>query len=642
MRTMIGKRIGPVPISLVAVLALAAFISAGLWLVPNGQSAEAQAGVTSPGSMTVDVGEAFSAPITTWWSDLPADVTTSQLAAYLPDSEDDADTNPEPLTGSTIGLAGTPAVLTFSMTADQISAALGADVVTGELKITIGYDAPSAGTPAVDPDEVFSGAFTLTVLQNPTEDGGELFENPILAPEATVLSAWPVTDDRDTADVNEAACEVVTVGTARRSRGMQLREDAAETAGDAEDAGTTNEFLVSGGDCTTSGDSVDVMITSEPVDGTTETTETRYLVYETGGNGYTDVKPVVAKAGLTKHLITLEGTGGSDSPSVDYVDQSITVDKAMSDDMGVVYLFGYTITDTNTSDGLLAKNATTFADDPDFVVKVQFLEAVDAGESTVEAPESIADDTTTAEIKVTVNDSNGNPVGGVNVDFDLIDAPSTVLFDNNRQRQLGTSGPDGQESAMVKGLHATDPMRVQVQVSIGTGDDAITKMVNLVREGDPASVSISTYAEMPITRAESIDDEDKESSFFVRAAAQDSAMNHLDQVDANVAVVGSDEASAAAITVSNIGIGPQSPFNAAPIVDEGVAEWWDTLNCMQMNDAVYPGDGDPAVGPDDATSPYCAMYADLEDDARGVVNRAAGNWFKVKINDGADAGSYSV
>ena len=43
MRTKIEKRIGPVPIALVAVLALAAFISAGFWLVPNGtQTAEAQ------------------------------------------------------------------------------------------------------------------------------------------------------------------------------------------------------------------------------------------------------------------------------------------------------------------------------------------------------------------------------------------------------------------------------------------------------------------------------------------------------------------------------------------------------------------------------------------------------------------------
>ena len=35
MRRKIGKRIGPVPIALVAVLALAAFISAGLLLAPN-------------------------------------------------------------------------------------------------------------------------------------------------------------------------------------------------------------------------------------------------------------------------------------------------------------------------------------------------------------------------------------------------------------------------------------------------------------------------------------------------------------------------------------------------------------------------------------------------------------------------------
>ena len=43
MRTKIDKRIGPVPITLVAVFALAAFLSAGFWLVPNnGQTAEAQ------------------------------------------------------------------------------------------------------------------------------------------------------------------------------------------------------------------------------------------------------------------------------------------------------------------------------------------------------------------------------------------------------------------------------------------------------------------------------------------------------------------------------------------------------------------------------------------------------------------------
>ena len=55
MRTKIGKRIGPVPIALVAVLALAAFISAGFWLVPNSsQTVQAQefndAGATEAGA----------------------------------------------------------------------------------------------------------------------------------------------------------------------------------------------------------------------------------------------------------------------------------------------------------------------------------------------------------------------------------------------------------------------------------------------------------------------------------------------------------------------------------------------------------------------------------------------------------------
>ncbi len=56
MRIMIGKRIGPVPISLVAVLALAAFISAGLWLVPNGnQTAEAQGFANDPSDVCYPV-----------------------------------------------------------------------------------------------------------------------------------------------------------------------------------------------------------------------------------------------------------------------------------------------------------------------------------------------------------------------------------------------------------------------------------------------------------------------------------------------------------------------------------------------------------------------------------------------------------
>ena len=53
------------------------------------------------------------------------------------------------------------------------------------------------------------------------------------------------------------------------------------------------------------------------------------------------------------------------------------------------------------------------------------------------------------------------------------------------------------------------------------------------------------------------------------------------------------------------------------------ASWWNTLNCEMMNDVVedHIMDGDPAVGPDDATSPYCALYAGLSEEADAVVHR---------------------
>ena len=51
------------------------------------------------------------------------------------------------------------------------------------------------------------------------------------------------------------------------------------------------------------------------------------------------------------------------------------------------------------------------------------------------------------------------------------------------------------------------------------------------------------------------------------------------------------------------------------------ATWWDTLDCEMMNAAI-PDDADPAPAEDDTdmTSPYCAMYAGLSDDAEAVVD----------------------
>ena len=84
-----------------------------------------------------------------------------------------------------------------------------------------------------------------------------------------------------------------------------------------------------------------------------------------------------------------------------------------------------------------------------------------------------------------------------------------------------------------------------------------------------------------------------------------------------------------------------------------VAEWWDSLDCGMMNDVVegQVSDG-PTIGPDDMTSPYCAMYdglsADTDDakkNAKAVVRRTydakgynKGEWSVTRTVTTADSG----
>lgn len=79
-----------------------------------------------------------------------------------------------------------------------------------------------------------------------------------------------------------------------------------------------------------------------------------------------------------------------------------------------------------------------------------------------------------------------------------------------------------------------------------------------------------------------------------------------------------DSLNAAAKAAVNRAYGLQAGKYPVGMVDA----WWDDLNCAQMNDAVSPMSGEPAVGSDDASSPYCAMYDDLIPAAVPVVDRA--------------------
>ena len=97
MRTMIGKRIGPVPIALVAMLALAAFVSAAFWLAP-GDSQTANAASLGPDtsqSTDTTAPDAYHGTSARWTADLTLDVgegrTLTEAAGDTPAVDDRID-----------------------------------------------------------------------------------------------------------------------------------------------------------------------------------------------------------------------------------------------------------------------------------------------------------------------------------------------------------------------------------------------------------------------------------------------------------------------------------------------------------------------------------------------------------------------
>ena len=94
-----------------------------------------------------------------------------------------------------------------------------------------------------------------------------------------------------------------------------------------------------------------------------------------------------------------------------------------------------------------------------------------------------------------------------------------------------------------------------------------------------------------------------------------------------------DAGDADEITVTAMAAHPQAAVsvmvggNMAMMTD--VAAYWDMLGCPAMNDAVGADDQ-----PDDATSPYCKMYAGLDMDAKAVVDAAFANYYSVPLETG--------
>ena len=112
------------------------------------------------------------------------------------------------------------------------------------------------------------------------------------------------------------------------------------------------------------------------------------------------------------------------------------------------------------------------------------------------------------------------------------------------------------------------------------------------------------------------------------------AIDLMPMFDSGTMAYSANAGSAEAITVTAMAhpaamVSVTVNGTAAMMTD--VATYWDMLGCPAMNDAVGADDQ-----PDNATSPYCKMYAGLDDDAKAVVDAAFANYYDVSLMMGSN------
>ena len=481
MRKKIGKRVGPVPIAVVAALALAAFISAGLWLAPgNGQTAEA----ADTTSHTIDVQQAILATDKVQL-DFPfsrASTDSISFAVTRIDNEATAETDDPPndnedlgnlessdFTAEAIKSRSSTAVITL-----PAGNANASEVGSRRVYVTATYVAGSAGT-AQSP---ITKSFMLNVVQNPILIDGVKVKNPTMHQTADG-------DAAASASINwgAGACDVSSDGTlgSRQSFPVDHDNNASTPKQNRRGHLTGSNLLVSGGDCTTTGDSVKV--TFENIAGQPET----LLIYQTMGSSYKKVMPVFGTAGLDKKVVELKADN-----NLAYEDQTLTVSRPTGADNATIYLIGYGGGGATASDGLLTDTATTFRDNADFVVEVLFLGAPvkvkDKDDMTgsvlsfgTDAAASNVFDAADKKITVTadVEDAAGNAMVDGRVNF-------TVKYDAGSALKAGSEMSYTDRVAVTSGTASLDLTEFK------TGDEAgaVSVMVSATYTGVTGTVDL--------------------------------------------------------------------------------------------------------------------------------------------------------
>ena len=548
MRIRDGKRIGPVPIAVVAALALAAFLSAGL-LVFNSGGAQAQTATGTIADVTLDVGQGRD--------DDPSDDSETDQNRTIDDFIETlsaaGDATADPVVPS-VSRAFPVGSDNFTISSDQDEPATAANVVgdadtnggietnssgsdarTGAIEIVAtGNNAGRITIPAAFVTQTLadqadntaritvtavSGGTTLTVRFNLT-----IVQNPLK------VSGAPV-DSHSTS----GACEVSSDGTAADSLTLQPRGTAI----------TGNAIQISGGACSTAAESVAVTFKhTDPVGDTVaadDETLATHLVYVTGGSELTKVRPRIGKAGLDEHVVQLK-----DSDSIAYEAQTINVSKSMADDDGKVYLIGYGNQTNNANK--LTSSSTAFRNNANFAVVVQFVDgpvrAFDADRddktfnpatpgsdddvdgSTLKVPSSIKrmgmgddnrdgyddgmylipnNDANGIMVTATIKDAKGRAVSGGDkdsrVDFSVMYAEGSDLTDNAKDYGSRVEVKKGTNTAglEVSGWKANEKAVIVTVSATFTGptapDGLYLGTVTLVRVAETASAAdFATYS----------------------------------------------------------------------------------------------------------------------------------------------------
>ena len=598
MRTMIGKRIGPVPIALVAVLALAAFISAGLWLVPNGnQIAEAQ-------------GFADSAPKDNVCLPLGNDTATAPL---VPPATTPAHTTPVAhqcvVSGdsATIRFTGETAAQTYQVFTDG-KITEGADkkfyfdgmIPTGktasdEPTSTISYkEVKVPAVTAVSPD----AKSEITISRN----GKNPIKVHVINGDATDdrlgINAAVGSEDYElkAADQDETIYFVTTrLGRASADMSDLKIADVGDTTGvkvdtkEGESGIITANFMdyqrvvsvggyqnVAAGDRNTAGELSYAAGGTAPIDGT--------LI-------------VMAKATQESSL------RAAMIPGMYVTVKNVATIYSVSTTTPPVTT---TTMETTTMTGKIATGPGSTAGTVQVTLRdVEFspMEREDTAVTTLAREHNVsptpANDEVSTDVMITVHASRMLEDGTVTFTVEGGDAMLSAA--SGLVKNTTVEATAKQAAAMATGLkvvglpkNETDPYRAIVKATYSGPTGTHTETNDSLFRLGPLTDVVATACAMDS------DNKDKSDGCGAGYKPMNRYSPMTEAQDLNLHLRADDA------------LGSKHGNVVYSVAGATATQWWEALDCMGMNDAVagYVMDGDPAVGPDDATSPYCKHFAD--------------------------------